>query len=1716
MSSGSSGGINNIPLPKMRTEPSMSEQRPAIAASQDNSHVLNRVFGGKFSRYLVDKETVDHLATTAIGNEDDEYHQNYVKRLRQAQEEQNARIQKLANMEKMIIQARAKALSHYEKQVASGNSSMSAQNYISFMDNQALREHGLIVADDLFSDPFEYKKPEKTSKRPNYTRSTTGSREKNRPVPRDDGYVQTMQAILAAGDRSTDAASPEPSDFQEFMRPSTMWEDMPNAENREEAKKYLSIMNARQDYLRNPANDNSNSPESAEFHSPPFKPVPAKLVFSKFRVGQGYEMTLELKNTSSCQRKCRVLPPKSNKFSVSLGSFPTDGGLVAPGLSSLYVVNFVPETLADCDDEIIVQSDGFCDVVVPLQARRPPPLLTLKSVIDVGHCLVGGAKLSEFAFKNEGGDGSFFILPKSKWPATGYKNFVHGQRIVEAPFEVRPAMFYAPKGSAIPLEVLFLPKRLGKFSLDILFVCDNCNVRKVTLVGKSEEAKVELTKVSDGSLVEPSVEETIDPGAQKFIKFPPINPMTYAVRKLTIKNLTQVAMSFSWQIMKPLLVDPMTLTEQKEKESQTDKEKDIDKINQKDRQWDVSSPFSVSPNAAELPAGGEVECSAIFAAPYAKQFHNLFQLVLHNVPKVPDLTLDEGPGEPGASGSGHLTGRSTSKTSKLVTDAKSSAMNANQLPITLRDEVGLVVDVKGECVPYNVCFVPYCVDFSGKTLLGTTVRRPIQIMNNSLAPVYFRWRPVDVDENEIIEVEPAEGEIAEGYWASLEVAISRNKPGPIERELICEIEHQEKVPMSLKLTADIVGPDVQIGCDKVSFGLVRIADSQVRRFMIVNKSSISARWSFDVPKKTVGLQVINCSGVLAPLGSSEIELKYKPSNEEKLDVIGRLEVENGEESFVKIVGESQKPTLCLLNCEVNLGLVYMSVPVSTHVQLCNLTDFTTSFRWGEATGEDAEFCKLKIFPETSAIEPRETQDIEIQFMSTKMIEFTDLCIPCYVEDESPIWLSLKGRTSGLAVDFEVVGGENEKESSKDGQIAFDFGSVTLGEVKIQQLLIRNTTAIMAEYKLHVRNFPSESVPVRVDRSLKAALKKGERVGLLRQTPHLADPYSITLPKALEEYNTAVLKSNHGVAFVLDPPQGNLPPFGEVLVTLACYSDMWGLYTDTLIVNVGSLPAENIPITANVCNGCPISYQIMGALKVQEPILRFGTKIHDTETVKRSVQVNNNGPVDLKLFWKAYDYDPDNKKLVNLEMFSGRPLGDENLLSFSDVVEDQSPETTARTEMGSAIDEELNGLGSPGTVNGIAEPEIEVRTFLSLKVLLHNGAENSEFFRIEPQEITIPARSSVKLTASFIPVSPSGSDVQCFGFCQGFMSLEEKSRVLTGVTRLDQYDVDPVRFFMLGNIKPAKLSIELDEDTAIPGTICLEGTPSQLVDSNNGQMKEVAFSKHQMLKLSNPSEAPLSFEVFFPEFVSVWIMERKGKLKNWEAISDQAFHLEPQHHHQFNVALRISKMFVDDLIKASVTESSQESGIEVTTSSGGGKILSLNDFLQINYANGSKEEIPIKVTLSFPNFFTPAQMRIPDQEVESAESPKMLMFDFGSCFVGTVQSKELEIMNKTSCGSYWTIEAVGLANKSPGKSVAKRVTNDTINDVFLITPSSGYLGPFLSDETASNKQLIEIVFKSVRTEYVEREYCIRGQFGEDPIYFKVCGQGSQDGHYEVTD
>ena len=115
---------------------------------------------------------------------------------------------------------------------------------------------------------------------------------------------------------------------------------------------------------------------------PVFEAIPSEIVFTRYRVGDVHETTLSLRNLSSVAHSCRVIPPKTRNFCVSLSQYPSDHSLVATGLSVVYHVKFAPDTLGVFEDEIIVQCSNGTEFAVKLLAKRPPPVLTrTKSIV---------------------------------------------------------------------------------------------------------------------------------------------------------------------------------------------------------------------------------------------------------------------------------------------------------------------------------------------------------------------------------------------------------------------------------------------------------------------------------------------------------------------------------------------------------------------------------------------------------------------------------------------------------------------------------------------------------------------------------------------------------------------------------------------------------------------------------------------------------------------------------------------------------------------------------------------------------------------------------------------------------------------------------------------------------------------------------------------------------------------------------------------------------------------------------------------------------------------------------------------------------------------------------------------------------------------------------------------------------------------------------------
>lgn len=218
-----------------------------------------------------------------------------------------------------------------------------------------------------------------------------------------------------------------------------------------------------------------------------------------------------------------------------------------------YIVQFLPDCLGDFDDFLLVETQSAHTLMVPLQARRPPPVLTLPPVLDCGHCLIGGIKVTTFICKNVGlSVGRFCIMPKKSWPPLSFRAVATVGFVEQPPFGIMPSVFELAPGLATLVEVLFLPTSLGQARQTFVIVCDNCQIKELAIVGTGQLVALDLIYIS-GEKSQPNPGELTDLTAEHFIRFEPENLHSTATRQLVIRNATHVELAFHWQLMKPNL-----------------------------------------------------------------------------------------------------------------------------------------------------------------------------------------------------------------------------------------------------------------------------------------------------------------------------------------------------------------------------------------------------------------------------------------------------------------------------------------------------------------------------------------------------------------------------------------------------------------------------------------------------------------------------------------------------------------------------------------------------------------------------------------------------------------------------------------------------------------------------------------------------------------------------------------------------------------------------------------------------------------------------------------------------------------------------------------------------------------------------------------------------------------------------------------------------------
>ena len=729
---------------------------------------------------------------------------------------------------------------------------------------------------------------------------------------------------------------------------------------REVEERVLRRMKARANFVPNPRHvDKRDEFEDIFVLDPP------EVRFTEYVAGETYEARLTIRNKSRLSRRVRVLPAASRYFSVAECVFPSEHGMLAPGMACWTVVRFRPESLADYEDFIAVAGETARGRVA-LVAKRHPPRLTIDPVVDVGAVLVGGDVEFRVPFKNVGGEGRFRLVDEKDWPDTTTPLILpnetadlapFGERhedsptpcIPLGPFRVGPGAMSLPRNAVEKLRVGFAPPKPGTFTRAFRAVCDNGQVKTFRVVGTGtvldvavaavdgrDVAAGELARVGDG---DPARGSTSAPPFLP-LRFGACEPGSFTRRVFTVRNNTKVPVPFEWDLPDPDDED--------------------------------ARAFVVEPRSGILGDEAEVECVATFA-PVTR---------------------------------GDVAGRC-----RLVVDAafpprtpiNGAAMFAK--PVVVEDFL-----VAGVAAPHDVVLDAHLVHFAGAMLPGRHYDREVRLTNLGTAPCAFAWAGADApprggsfheparldvadsgtfagvngdrfperrgelgrktrDGSQIL-VYPAAGAVAPGETVTCVVEVTSPGAARIDRHLQCLCEDGPTLP--LRVTGDVEGPEVVIAQSAIDFGLLRRGVPGDTYVTLRNPSAVPCAWrveerralnaTSDVLKNEneneVPEIVFSASeGVLPADGEIELECTLRPTRAGAYR--GVVSVFSGGRASAGAVVHARAdvldPRAALDVTRVDLGVTYVGVPVTRVLTLKNMTMLPAAFRWSDAplvVGED--------------------------------------------------------------------------------------------------------------------------------------------------------------------------------------------------------------------------------------------------------------------------------------------------------------------------------------------------------------------------------------------------------------------------------------------------------------------------------------------------------------------------------------------------------------------------------------------------------------------------------------------------------------------------------------------------------------------------------------------------------------------------------------------
>ncbi|KAA0704760.1 Deleted in lung and esophageal cancer protein 1 [Triplophysa tibetana] len=1553
-----------------RSEPPMNRDKPASETSQGISYLLADVFKDLYITEVIGKDTVSNLKKSRRG--DDSYCDKYVEELQQLHSEYDRRIQEVKKMEAHIIQAREKTA---EKE-----------------------EHARIkMIEEVGDKYYELGLPPGKST-PGFCQPTFSYNMHICSEPQDDGYTvlpkpartakslldeseETLTFLSSVESRSVKGTSSEKLGQVRKALP----KKGPSSQSRAEQKTALKEYKRRQEFLRNPRfllpnakkslivagerledgtkDRKKNDSLSPEGPVPIFIANPPVIIFTDYSLGQVLETVVELKNTTATSRHIRMIPPTSQHFSVGLGRFPGEGGIVAPGMSCQYTVRFTPDSLADYEDVLVVETQSPYPLIIPVEAHRPPPILTLPSVLDCGYCLAGGVKFIEVFCRNEGlSPGTFCIMPKTQWPVPSVRSAVKAAFAEQPPFACSPTLFGLLPGEATVIEVVFFPTTAENSAQDFTIVCDNCQVKDITLQGTGQLAAVELVSVSGGE-DQTGFGELSDLTADRFVRFESTNPHSTLQKTIIIKNHAHLKLPFHWQIMKPNLQSLFP-----------GETPDLISIQ---HHVDTDGVFSISPDMGILAPAQDHRFLLTYSPKDLRDYHSVCHLQIEDVPDPPRVT------ENGMS--------------------LDTALHVNDVTV-------LEVEVKGSTEPFKILLEPYAVLIPGETLIHTPICKKFKMWNHSKSSICFEWERIF--DSHVIEVKPSIGEIEMNECFDMELVLAGGKPGHFTTTLQCHIQHHPK-PVGLAIEVTFKGPCCTVNVPSLDFGLLQLGDESISTIQITNNSLLDAHWSLQKLSNSQLfierlVDIKPCKGVLSPLESCNVNIVFRALHCQSFESVLHLTVLNGNGCHLSVRADVQSPQVCLKSCELVLADLYVGVPQKGSVTIFNQTLLPSHFTWSKEVFLTLSYKAHKLIsaPQPSARLPE---------------ELTEVNAVCKVEGmKNALVLRISSKAKPLAVSYSLP--ESDRVNSEDAErqpIRLDFSDqepLLIGQSVERQLLMTNHTAVTAPFTVEVEYFKGSlqvaenvkrsSVPLHSAQAKQIQLKAYEEF--------------VRCQLAYGKGAAFFIKPDSGILGPFERIIINITAFTNMwgdyhdnLMCKVCDLDPIAIPMQMSVRGCPIYFQMTGPQPDNQNQGPIIRFgsHVSGGDTVSRSLRLMNTSPCDIrmDWVTYNLEARDSKLLDLLVACGEHFplKDADGNEVVGLDSCVMFP----STWDESQTPSREDTRSSVRTKS-DGFEEHVQECGEEDNVSVSS-----VKKLFSVFLKPHEGSVSDYPYCITPQQTVVPAEGSSTIHLSFTPLILSGStDRRCLGYALGFMSLDSKMVLLTPgkVERAQGYDLKPLRMDMQAYVKPAILSVQMKEDT---DGLEFTAAASDALDRESHKQKESRITQTFLLK--NNTEMTLSFRLTAHPPFSVLLPRqnikptgRSPSHRNTQGLSgpgdEQAsLLLQPNQVMQVKVAFYNSASLLNCLNEP---QEKCDAPLSATLhcNDTGERELQFKQSLTIQYSNNSVQTVSLCASLALPTLHLSSDF-----------------VDFGTCYVGQTHIKAVYLYNRGGSCSYWTALTVEL-------------------------------------------------------------------------------------------